>query len=402
MNVVRVIRKHERFESIAVAHDVPPWIRKEFQLEAVPTLLNCWGRWALLSQKCSLPGWLDRIGERFYAALSTLLLWTATFLPNFVTRRIPGMEGVWVNAIKEAKTIWCTGGGYLTDDGKKEARAILWTSTIALTHRVRIVMTGQGLGPFRTLTTRLLIKLVIKRAMRVTCRENTTGPALLAGMRIPRERYRPGVDDACSLPSRCDSVHKGEALAIHFRRSTFHQYADRVEMAMKETIAHVLSNGQKVRLFVFHERPQAERAVYELWMQGFSDLGDIEIIEYSDPRRLRGALAQCSVAIGMAYHFYLFALLQGIPALALFHGSYYEEKFLGVARNFKRGADLLDSSAVSARGIVDWLEGSSAVCRESIAKVSEQMADAADEQLLTTLELAVERDRSAEVHARTV
>lgn len=388
INVVRVIRERHPSVSIAVADEVPLWIRQEFHLESVPTLLNCWARWSSISKKLFLPDWLGHMGAQIYLASSVLVLWSAVLAPRVLVRRIPGAEGAWVRAVKSAKTVWCNGGGYLTDDGKKEARAILLTAIIATSSGSRLVMTGQGLGPIRTATTRRLMKLAANKTSQLICREGVAGPSLLAELRIPRSRYRSGVDDACSLPSTCIPAETA-ALAVHFRKSAFHQYASRVEEALKETIADELSKQNKVRLFVFHERPSSERVVYESWRKSFSNSTNIEIIQYEDPRILRGSLRQCSAAIGMAYHFYLFALLEAVPALALFHGQYYAAKFSGVAANFNEGAEMLDSAEVSTERLLNWLAKSGSLCRDAMSRTSRAMAEAADAQLRATLELAV-------------
>lgn len=114
-----------------------------------------------------------------------------------------------------------------------------------------------------------------------------------------------------------------------------------------------LARGYRIKLFVFQERENMELAIYRKWIEEMgSDF--IYIVNTEDPRELRAELAVCERAVGVAYHFQLFALMAGMPSVAIYRGEYYRAKFAGLAELFQRpesylDADQLDSKIIMAR-----------------------------------------------------
>lgn len=317
LNVLRLVRVRYPSAKLFVEAGVPDWMVHEFRLTPISTMSNCWargGHWAKVP----------------YALTSTLIL--RLLLATGAFRLLPAgtMEHELLSAIHEADLIWLVGGGYLNDLGADEARSVLSTARLGQGVGRKVVMTGQGIGPFNKFFSRWLFRSVAARADSIILREPFFGAQIIAGYDHEKIQMRVGVDDACSLPIGDNDTTPPAVLAMHFRRSSFHEHSEQLEQSLAGLVTHLVSKGKRVKLFVFSERKSTECDFYLKWKATSGNPDAIDIIEYSDPRKTLAELATCQCAIGMAYHFHLFALLSGIPALAMYSGEYYESKYNGI------------------------------------------------------------------------
>lgn len=323
LNVIRIVREHCPHARLIVEAGTPDWMVNEFRLTTVSTMKHCWAR----------------VGSRAMAAYAVLaLVAMRVLLATRLYRTLPKgtMEHELLDAITCSDLVWMVGGGYLNDLGSLEARAVLSTAWLSQLNGCRLIMTGQGLGPFNTWVTRWLLRTVAARAESITLREPLQGGLELAALRDPRIRWQTGVDDACSLPAaKCDPVSTA-SLAIHFRRSSFHVGSEALAQELFLTIESEIARGGYVKLFVFSERSATELDIYLEWQKRVGKPEAVEIVQFSDPRRVLAQLEGCRCAIGMAYHFHLFALLSGIPSLALYSGEYYDSKYAGIDALFEQ------------------------------------------------------------------
>lgn len=317
LNVLWHARQRYPTADFYVEAGIPVWMVHEFSLTPVSTMANCWARggdWARAP----------------YAIASTLIL--RLLLVTGAYRHLPtgSMEHELLKAIDAADLIWLVGGGYLNDLGTHEARGVLSTARLGQGIGRMVVMTGQGIGPFSKLYSRWLFRSVAKKAQSIVLREPIFGMKIMATLHDKKIKVRVGVDDACSLQSGTTETTAPAILAMHFRRSSFHEHSEELEQALSGLVTHLVAKGERVKLFVFSERKATEHDFYLKWKQASGNPKAVDIIEYSDPRNTLAELATCQCAIGMAYHFHLFALLSGIPSLAMYSGTYYESKYRGV------------------------------------------------------------------------
>lgn len=317
LNVLHRVREHLPTAELFVDAGVPDWMVRELQLSPVSTLANCWAR-----------GGGRAKGP--YAFASTLAM--RVLLGTGAYRLLPtgSMEYELLSAIDGADLIWLVGGGYLNDLGATEARAVLTTAYLGQSQGRKVVMTGQGLGPFTTRLSRWLFKAVAGKAESIMLREAVFGASEITRLGSTRIQWRAGVDDACSLPARHDQNIQPATLALHFRHSSFHEGSGQLEGKFSHLVCKVVARGQRVKLFVFNERKRTELDEYEVWKSRSGHAEAVDVVQYSDPRQILAELQACQCAIGMAYHFHLFALLSGVPSLALYSGEYYESKFQGI------------------------------------------------------------------------
>lgn len=379
LNVVRLARERLPKAELIVDAGVPEWMIREFGLTPVSTLTNCWGR---AGETLKMP----------YRILSTLMM--QFLIRSGAYRFLPhgSMEHELLSAIDRSDLIWLVGGGYLNDLGPTEARAILNTALLGQAIGRPVVMTGQGIGPFKSKWSRRLFQWVAAKAGSIVLREPVSGAREISSLGDARIRWRAGVDDACSLPRHADAVLPPALLAVHFRHSSFHWDAEAVEQEIFRTIKTLVSRGERIKLFVFSERRKYELAVYEGWKQALDNSDAIEIIQHPDPRHIFAELETCQCAIGMAYHFHLFALLAGIPSLAMYSGEYYEAKYAGIDILLEQSKSFVEYSAVDEKFLADFIESNNHQLNPE--KVSSLLARAsilenmATQQILETVGVA--------------
>lgn len=386
LNVVRLARSQLPRAALHVSADAPRWLAQEFDLHQTPTLLHIWGRWEGAGVAKCLPVLLRKALSPSYNFLSSLTCLLLAFLPAAIRRHIPGMEGEFINSIAEMDVVYFNGGGYLTDKGMTEARALLWTALIAHWHGARIVLTGQGLGPFSSYWTQWLVRHVLNSADFIITREMEAAAQWFDQWKISDGRWHGGVDDACSLPYKAVTPGSDKPiLAIHNRTSSFHTDEARVSRALVAVMREHLARGYRIKLFVFQKNEKMELAIYRKWMEEMG-CDSIDIVNTEDPRELRAELAVCERAVGVAYHFQLFSLMAGMPSVAIYRDEYYRAKFAGLAKLFQRPESYLNVSNLDAESIIARLDkmgvqDDSALRRHD----SEQHAIACDHQIMSAL-----------------
>lgn len=392
VNVLRLARQQLPDARLTISADAPAWLAEEFATEQRPLLIHLWGRWPQLGRRLRLPAALVNLLSPVYRLMATLACAALLCGPAAVRRRLRGMEGEFVRLIAGVDCVYFNGGGYLTDEGRLEARALLLTALLARLRGARVVMTGQGLGPFDSFWTRWLLRRVVNGAACVFTREQEAAAACLRELGIADHRWQAGVDDACSLPAKGDvPASERPLLAVNCRYSSFHAGAATVADVLLDVIRAHLQRGFDIRLFVFQERQNAELDLYRRW-QAELPAGRVEIVTTPDPRQLRALLAGCDRAIGVAYHFALFALMAGLPLLSIYKGAYYRAKFAGLASHFKRPDTLVDARGLSVDKLVNRLDGmSDASLRSSYLQTAALQTPACNQQILVALRAGIDK-----------
>lgn len=377
LNVVRLVRAHLPDAELIVDAGTPAWMVDEFRLQPASTMAHCWSR--------SGVGFATLYGILAIVGMS-LLLRSGAY--RCLPRR--SMEGEFLRSLAGADLIWMVGGGYLNDLGRREARAVLTTAYFGRMQNIPLVMTGQGLGPFFSRYSRWLLRRALGAARSISLRESIAGPREFDLPAFEAVNWHCGVDDAASLPwlpGECEAE-----LAINFRQSLFHGQADGFELRVFRVIREVLAEGKRVRLFVFSERPQHELAIYQQWIERLSHHPMLELVCDPDPRKLLAALSGCKRAIGMAYHFHLFAALAGVPVVSAYTGRYYASKFAGIDHVFGLPKSHFEYAELDDDRLDTFLKYGTAQsgnpCRAEKERVG-RVISGADRQILDALEIGI-------------
>lgn len=353
LNIVRQVRARKPSYRLLVAAGTPDAMLAEFNLERSAFLIDCWGRWQKIRSTGLVPGWAVRPARTAFEWLdSAILALLVVFSALTGWRPLRGStEGEFIASIVDADAVWLSGGGYLTDQGMFECRALLLTALLASLLGKPVVMSGQGLGPFKTRMTRTLFRWLARRAEFIGLRDSGRGAELLAELGVATDRFRTVCDDALTLPPSSARAQEAQTIGVHWRVSPHQAETDRVQGVLEATLDELAAEGWAIRLFVMHRIANYETAIYEEWIRA-RGWANVTIIRSEDPRELRAEIAACSVGIGMAYHFSVFALSAGVPVIGLWHNHYYKDKLEGLFSAFNRVADAVDDRSIVATELV--------------------------------------------------
>lgn len=245
------------------------------------------------------------------------------------------MEAKLARTISAADVVVFVGGGNLMEyNGVFDCRTSLLLGIIVHFAKKPVVVSGQGIGPIETRFTKLLLKVFFPRASFVTFRDPFNSNQLLEDLGINLKEGGPVGDDAMSLPARTvrdrGAFSGRKRIAINFRIS---QFTPNMQYKFEEFIEFVsiVAKNEKwqVDFFIFDPLRNSEKNVIDEIISK-SGLESFVIHDTGDPAAARFLLGKCDVAIGIAYHFLLFALAEGTPAIGLWSGPYYKDKVEGL------------------------------------------------------------------------
>ncbi|MEC3955829.1 polysaccharide pyruvyl transferase family protein [Nocardia sp. CDC153] len=237
-------------------------------------------------------------------------------------------------ALAASDLVVALGGSYLTDVDPRQAHRTLNLLEAAQHHGIPNVMTGQGLGPIHDPELRRRAAEVLPDVDLIAVREGRYGPALLAELGVPADRILVTGDDAVEFAYRVRRSAIGADLGVCLRISKKSKVSD----AARDTLTTVLRR----------EAGDLDVALAPLIVSEHEDEDRRHTLPLlADATRTRPALARtgtaqdlvrqvarCRVVVTSAYHLALFALSQGIPAVAVTASRYYDDKFHGLADAF--------------------------------------------------------------------
>lgn len=248
-------------------------------------------------------------------------------------------------AIGDSNFILFSGGGYLTDLGTLEARACLLTGILGILMGKPIFFSGQGIGPLRNPVTRVLLKFLAGRAQRILLRDQGASRNLLDGLNIDQERMREAGDDALTLRvisnALVDTTKVDKILGVHLRLTPFGTKSGQIIEHTKGIFQPLIRDGWKIRFYKFASQSAWESDIYTM-LTDEMERTDYCIVQSDDPGEIKRSIGECTICIGMAYHFLLFALAESVPAIGLYSGSYYRQKLQGLYGWYNREEWILD------------------------------------------------------------
>lgn len=318
--------KNNGVKKIYVTSDFPKFLSEELSAINYPLLYHCFGRFKAAERK------------PFFKALITTFATIFAFiilLLRVVNKKALSwtfMEAKLANAIVDSDLVVFSGGGYLTDKGMLECRASLLTGLLASIIGKQVVMSGVGIGPLDSKISGFLLSRIAKVANAIMVRDPFESKDLLLKLNVNQEKIMPIGDDAFTLPAKMQNgptdTPNLKLLAVHFRISNFTVNAEQIANSLLSALKHHEQQGWFIRFFIFSEISRHELDIIN---KIFSNkLSHYEVIQSRDPRELKFKISECQLAIGIAYHFLIFALTTGVPTIGLYDGDYYKQKVCGL------------------------------------------------------------------------
>jgi polysaccharide pyruvyl transferase WcaK-like protein len=235
------------------------------------------------------------------------------------------------------------GGGYLTDTFPDLLVQVSCLAQAFVEQEKPILLTGQQVGPFQSQILQALAARLLRGARFVGLREPTRSVEFCQEFHLDPKRFRVMGDDSLGLPcsgeaeiSACLAAHRlepGKFLAFNVRVGPYaaeHGKYLQFIARLAEGLACTFRLPVLMVPIAFNDIDSDNRSGEEL----------LNLMQHAEVRRIdsahltpglvRGLLGKAFGAIGVSYHFCIFALSQGVPAVSLYEGDYYSQKARGI------------------------------------------------------------------------
>jgi polysaccharide pyruvyl transferase WcaK-like protein len=209
-------------------------------------------------------------------------------------------------------------------------------------------------------------------------------------MGVLHDKVKEAGDDASSLPRAAVVRSPVRTISICLRVSSFHRAAqgERFLFEWNRFLAQIEGMDWWIRFFSFHENRRFEITRYEEFIAR-AGLKRATIIQEPDPRDLRARVAECHAAVCNTFHGALFALSEGLPTLALWHGDYYRNKIGSLLRQYGRPEWAVQVETFNAMSAARWASAVNVDSeRTHLMPRAAMLASANDASLIKAYELA--------------
>ena len=263
-----------------------------------------------------------------------------------------------LRSLRRADVVMLTGAGIMTDAFFRNASAILDTFEMAIRrppHRRPVTaIFGQGFGPLDHPVLRRKAAAVLPHIDFIAIRERRASLPLLLELGVRPEQITVTGDDAIELAYERRNPGFNRGIGVNLRVA-YYANTDRsvigpVRDALQAAAARF--GAPLVPVPISQQDGGIDAAaIRELLADrtARSDGGS----SLKTPLDVIDQVGRCRVVITGSYHGAVFALAQGIPAIALVRSRYYENKFLGLADQFGAGLELVQLDAEDFRQRLD-------------------------------------------------
>lgn len=266
-------------------------------------------------------------------------------------------------------------------------------------HGVPVILSSQGIGPvFTAPLDRWVARRLFRSASLLGVRDAEQSFSILKSIGAHHENcHHSGDDSLLMAPQRSPAVVNllastspagAPVLGLNFRDSSTYQkgFPKPANEAFADALATVFQASPLLhgRFVPITYNPQDDdrkpaRAVQAL-LAGRGMEGRVALVEEElEAQELRALIGSVDFAVGVSYHFLLFCLSSGVPAIGLHANPYYELKTLGLFRLYGMepwAMDIrtgLDPAALTSR--VQEMEASLPELRAQLAVRNVELAE---------------------------
>jgi polysaccharide pyruvyl transferase WcaK-like protein len=287
-------------------------------------------------------------------------------LKGSLTGRDSSEAVAFLSAIDSADLLVVSGAGVLTDAFPENALGVLATLEMAIQRGIPTAMFGQGVGPILSPELRARAADVLPHVGLIGVRERLASLPLLISLGVKSNRVVVTGDDAIEMalpaaPASLEGSHQtSRKIGVNVRVASYAE-VDREHLGILREALRTASRAHGAELVpvpIAHRGEMDVSALRELLAE--CDVDDLDGGASLDtPQRVIDRIRQCRVVVTGSYHAAVFALAQGIPAVALAGSRYYLDKMLGLADQFGGGCEVvtLEPAAGVASRIIDAVAG---------------------------------------------
>ncbi|MFI6865262.1 polysaccharide pyruvyl transferase family protein [Nocardia sp. NPDC050406] len=240
-------------------------------------------------------------------------------------------------AVAEADLVLTLGGGYVADANRHRAHRMLALLEHAAALGIPTAMLGQGLGPIADADLRSRAADVLPGVDVVAVRERLRGPRLLADLGVAADRTLVTGDDAIEFSYRTRRPEIGSDLGLCLRVGDYTKLSDSAREALGTAVlASAAAHEATLAPLILSEHHSEDRRATLPLLSGATRTR-APIGRTGTAEDVARQVSRCRVVVTSAYHLAVFALSQGIPAIAVTASQYYDDKFHGLADMFGAG-----------------------------------------------------------------
>lgn len=236
-----------------------------------------------------------------------------------------------------------TGAQYMSDACKDDALRVLDRLEAAFQLGIPTAMLGQGMGPIEDPELRMRAQAVLPRVDLILVRERFATPQLLQALGVAPSRIIFTSDDAIEMAYRIRPQQLGTGIGVSVRMAPYTQVGGNQLDFVRPLLAHA-STRYKAKLMAV----PISHSAHELDDQMLRELlaGQANAVHsrwrFNPPVEVIKTVGRCRLVVTGTFHTAVFALSQGIPAVALAKSTMYMDKFVGLADQFGPGCQAID------------------------------------------------------------
>lgn len=247
---------------------------------------------------------------------------------------------LFLDLVKSVDLVVITGGGSITDVFYYQAISTLELLILGKIQGKIVCALGQGLGPIKDKTVWHLAQRALRLCDLIALREGIDGPRLTSALGAHPDRVMITGDDAIEPAFMNRPIAIGGSIGVNIRLHGYSGLTPDHFSALRSAIRKFASevNGDiKVIPIAFNDDYDDIQSTCDM-------LGLDHDLSWPVPRvdDVIRTIASCRIVITGGYHAAVFALSQGISAVALICSSYYSSKFGGLSHQFGGRMGIVD------------------------------------------------------------
>ena len=241
---------------------------------------------------------------------------------------------------------------------------------------------------------KLLLKLTLPMVELISYRDKINSQNIVESLKISCKEESSVGDDAMSLPFQkinCDdSTTNSRRLAINIRISPFtSNFSNKVQVIEDLINTFSKEHGYRIDFFIFETcRPWEKDLVKKIIEE--NKIKNYKIYQTEDPRIALAQMEGCDLALGISYHFIVFALKLGIPCIGIYSGEYYKSKMLGLLGWYKKSEWAVNIDNIKSNELINVslrLIKNKNKSADGLIRVSEQLSISSSKAITKTLSL---------------
>jgi polysaccharide pyruvyl transferase WcaK-like protein len=317
------------------------------------------------------------------------------------TRFSPEMQKV-VDAIHSSDIFYAAGGAYFNDFHPAGIGYKRWVYS-KIPAQTASALSAQGIGPLENDWTRRATAEALKNLNVVTFRDYEYSDSVVEDI-LPSVERGVVADEAFAFPeasdekvdSFLDKIGIGvdtDYLAFHYRQTDYTQSTSHLLPVISEVVKQLLEETSYEVVFVPMSYGSHSGRDYQFGKKIAELVGrdGFHVVPKSrNPGVIKGVVSQAAVAVGLSYHFHVFALSTSVPSLILYSGEYYKMKSEGLLGHYGLTENALDIERVGVKHIIsrcrDLLERQEV--RERVSSTNRELVELYDWTARRVIELS--------------